>query len=44
MAFFESLLNLLTILFKSLGNFAKINPCTAFFDEPDVPEELKANK
>ncbi|MDG4944178.1 cyclic lactone autoinducer peptide AgrD [Staphylococcus agnetis] len=41
MAFFDSLLNLVTISFKSLGNFAKINPCTVFFDEPEVPEELR---
>ncbi|UXU55713.1 cyclic lactone autoinducer peptide AgrD [Staphylococcus agnetis] len=40
MAFFDSLFNLLTVLFKSLGNFARINPCTGFFDEPQVPHEL----
>ncbi|MCE5154706.1 cyclic lactone autoinducer peptide [Staphylococcus hyicus] len=44
MAFFESLLNLLTNVFKSLGNFAKINPCTVFFDEPEVPKELRESE
>lgn len=41
MAIFETLFNLFTALFKTLGNFASINPCTGFFDEPEVPQELR---
>ena len=41
MAIFETLLNLLTTLLKTLGNFASINPCTGYFDEPEVPQELR---
>lgn len=41
MAIFETLFNLFINVFKTLGNFASINPCTAFFDEPEVPKELR---
>ncbi|MGV3244403.1 cyclic lactone autoinducer peptide AgrD [Staphylococcus sp. 11261D007BR] len=40
MNFLDNLLNLFTNLFKSIGNFAKIDTCTVFFDEPEVPQEL----
>lgn len=40
MNFFDNLLNLFTKLFESIGNFAKINTCTGYFDEPEVPQEL----
>lgn len=41
MAIFEILFNLFTALFKTLGNFAAMDPCTGFFDEPEVPQELR---
>ncbi|PTH59016.1 cyclic lactone autoinducer peptide AgrD [Staphylococcus agnetis] len=41
MALFESLFKVFTIFFKTLGNFAAMDPCTAYFDEPEVPQELR---
>ncbi|MBI5974794.1 cyclic lactone autoinducer peptide AgrD [Staphylococcus canis] len=40
MNIFEGLLSLITKLFQSIGNFARINTCTVYFDEPEVPREL----
>ncbi|UEX90748.1 cyclic lactone autoinducer peptide AgrD [Staphylococcus ratti] len=40
MPILEAIFNLFTSFFKSLGTFASINPCTGFFDEPEVPQEL----
>lgn len=44
MAFFESVLKLFTIFFKALGNFAAWDPCTGYFDEPEIPQELREAK
>ncbi|AVP37566.1 cyclic lactone autoinducer peptide [Staphylococcus felis] len=40
MNFLENVLSLITKLFQVIGNFAKINTCTVYFDEPEVPREL----
>ncbi|REH80048.1 cyclic lactone autoinducer peptide [Staphylococcus felis] len=41
MNFLENVLSLITKLFQVIGNFAKINTCTGFFNEPEVPSELR---
>ncbi|MFO3702897.1 cyclic lactone autoinducer peptide [Staphylococcus felis] len=40
MNFLENVLSLITKLFQVIGNFAKINTCTGYFDEPEIPREL----
>ncbi|MBH9580565.1 cyclic lactone autoinducer peptide [Staphylococcus felis] len=40
MNIFESILSLISKLFQAIGNFAAIETCHYFFDEPEVPREL----
>lgn len=41
MPILETIFNLFTKFFKTLGTFAAMDPCTGFFDEPEVPQELR---
>lgn len=34
------IIKLFTFLIQSIGTIASFTPCTTYFDEPEVPEEL----
>ena len=36
----DLIIKLFTFLLQSIGTIASFTPCTTYFDEPEVPEEL----
>ncbi|MBA8772891.1 cyclic lactone autoinducer peptide AgrD [Staphylococcus coagulans] len=40
MNYLDKLFIFITSFFKSVGSFADIPLCRAFFDEPEIPKEL----
>lgn len=40
MNIFESIFNFIAKIFAFIGLMAGVRPCTAYADEPEIPEEL----